>query len=308
MRARVLGAAAGGGFPQWNCGCPNCREARAGYLKASSGRRPPRVHPRTQDSLAVSGDGERWFLFNASPDIHRQIEATSELHPRGPRHSPIAGVVLTNGDLDHTLGLFSLRESLPFVVHATEAVWRGLAERNAIFRTLERFEGQVVWNKLELDRPAELAPWLTVVPFAAPGKLPVHLMRDGTASPEDNIGLLARDERTGKRLAYVSSAGAVAPVASRLGDVDTVLFDGTFWSSDELVRLGLSKSRAEDMAHVPIGGDTGSLAGLAGVAIRRRIFVHINNTNPILVEGSPERSAVERAGWEVGFDGMEVSL
>ncbi len=301
MRIRVLGSAAGGGFPQWNCGCPNCAAVRAG---------DPRLRARTQDSLAFSADGEAWHLVNASPDILRQIAESPPLHPRDARHTPIASIVLTNGDLDHVLGLFSLRESMPLVVHATRAVRAGLEERNAIFRTLKRFPTQVTWRELELDRamPLDDAGRLTVLARAQPGKLPVHLEGIARASPEDNVAVWVTDTRTGRRAAYLGATSSVDGVAALLAGVDCAFFDGTFWSSDELLKLGLSRARAEDMAHLPIGGEGGSLARLAGLAVTRRIYTHINNSNPILVEGSPEANAVLAAGWEIATDGMEITL
>ena len=304
MRVRVLGSAAGGGFPQWNCGCTNCRDVRSGS---------PAVRARTQDSLAFSANGEAWFLVNASPDIHRQVQATPALTPRALRHSPIRAIILTNGDLDHILGLFSLRESLPFAIYATDAVRSGLVE-NAIFRTLERFEGQVVWRRLDLGCEVPLAgtddvaSGLTVEARAAKGKLPVHLENSSKiASAEDNVGLWIRETATGKSAVYLAATSSVDPFVSSL-DADCVFVDGTFWSSDELPALGASKSRAEDMAHLPISGGTGSLAKLAKITARRKVYTHINNTNPILREDSPERGHVERAGWEVAFDGMEIDL
>src|SRR4029077_11742577 len=191
MRIKVLGAAAGGGFPQWNCGCPNCRDVRSGALGAK---------PLTQECVAVSGDGERWLLLNASPEIRSQIESCPELHPRGPRHSPIAAIVLTNGDLDHCLGLLSLRESHPLVIFATERVRRGFTEGNVLYRTLQRFPGQVTWRALEPGREADIAG-LQVEALPAPCKPPIHLEGSGEPDPGDNIGLLIHDRRTGKRLA-----------------------------------------------------------------------------------------------------------
>lgn len=299
MRIRVLGSAAGGGLPQWNCGCANCVAARS---------RDPRVRARTQDSLAVSADGEHWHLINASPDILRQIEDNTVLQPRALRHSPIRSIVLSNGDLDHVLGLFSLRESWPLVLCATAAVRRGLEDRNAIFRTLQRFTDQVVWRELPLQREIALDRGLAVEARPAPGKLPVHLTALCPPSPEDNVSLWLRDTATGKRAVYLGATSSAGGLEKALDGVDCVFFDGTFWSSDELLRLGLSNSRAEDMAHLPIGGSDGSLAHLASIRTTRKIFTHINNSNPILVEGSPERRAVEEAGWEVAFDGMEVVL
>jgi pyrroloquinoline quinone biosynthesis protein B len=306
LRIRVLGAAAGGGFPQWNCGCPNCQGVRAGTIPATA---------RTQESVAVSSHGDGWFLLNASPEIRQQIEGFAGLHPRGPRHSPIDAIILTNGDLDHTLGLLSLRESHPLTIYATERVSLGFTQGNVLYRTLERFPGQVTWRPLKPGREEELAgtdghaSGLLVEAVAAPGKPPIHLEGLGPPDPEDNIGLRIREASTGRRLAYFAAAGGVTPgVRDALADADCVFFDGTFWSSDELPALGLGAKRAEDMAHLPIGGTGGSLAALRDLRVRRRIYIHINNTNPILRDDSAERREVEAAGWEVARDGMEVTL
>jgi len=283
MRVTILGSAAGGGFPQWNCGCPGCvavREGRDGF------------DARTQDSVAVTNDGERFVLFNASPDILAQIKNTHALWPKRARHSPIAAVVLTNGDMDHVLGLFSLRESYPFEIWATESVWRGL-EENAFLRTLRRFEGHTKRAVLPLDDEVDIAG-LRVRARAAPGKAPVHLMGHAEPSPEDNVMLSVG----GSRLLY---AAACASAEVDLSGHAVVLFDGTFYREDELVRLGLSKAVAKDMAHVPIAS---SLAMPLGNC--RKIYTHINNTNPILDPSSEERRAVEAAGWEVAYDGMEI--
>jgi pyrroloquinoline quinone biosynthesis protein B len=299
VRVRVLGSGAGGGVPQWNCGCPNCRAARAG---------DPRVRPRTQDGLAFSVDDVRWHLVNASPDLLRQIEQTPALHPRSARHSPIRSIVLTNGDLDHVLGLFSLRESWPLVLYATDAVRRGLEEGNVIFRTLQRFPGQVTWRRLSLGAEVELEAGLVVEARPAPGKLPVHLMGIAQPSPEDNVSLWIRDTRSGTRVAVATATSSADGTEEAFRDADCVFFDGTFWSSDELARLGLGTARAEDMAHLPIGGPGGSLERLGGLRVPRKVFTHINNSNPILVDGSPEQKAVRDAGWEIAFDGMELVL
>jgi pyrroloquinoline quinone biosynthesis protein B len=305
MRLRVLGSAAGGGLPQWNCACSNCAAARA-----DDGR----VRPRTQDSLALEAAPGVWFLINASPDVHRQIQQSPELEPRSGRATPIHGVVLTNGDLDHTLGLFSLRESTPLALYATDGVRRGLVEGNTLFRTLQRFPEQSAWQRLALDEATELLgpggrpTGVTITPVALPGKVPKHLEGMSEPSPEDNVGLWIRDARTGKLAVVATAAGAAGDYVARMDGADVCFFDGTFWTSDELPRLGLGTARAEDMAHLPIGGPTGSLAALAGVRAGRKVFTHINNTNPILVEGSAERRTVEAAGWEVATDGLEVAL
>jgi len=306
VRIRVLGSAAGGGFPQWNCGCANCRGVREGSLKA---------RPRSQESVAVSADGAQWFLLNASPEIRQQIESFPSLHPRGPRHSPLAAVLLTNGDLDHCLGLLSLRESHPLVVYATERMRRGFTEGNALYRTLERTPEQVTWRALKAGREEELAgrdgrsSGLLVEAVPVPGKPPIHLERAFPPDPEDSVGFKLRSGASGRALAYFSGVAAVtADVRKALDGADCVLFDGTFWSDDELPSQGLGAKRAAQMAHVPISGPGGSLASLAGLSASRRIYIHINNTNPILREDSPERAAVVAAGWEVAWDGMEVAL
>jgi pyrroloquinoline quinone biosynthesis protein B len=300
MRAIVIGSGAGGGFPQWNCGCPGCvavREGRDGFVA------------RTQDSVAVTANGDRFALVNASPDILTQIKATPALWPRAPRHTPIGAVVLTNGDMDHVLGLFSLRESQPLAIYATPSVWRGL-EASVFIRTLQRFEGQIVFRPIaigdEIDlRDAAGEPLgISVRAFAAPGKLPVHLVGHAKESPEDNVALTIKD-------AGVEDAPSIAYAAAcaSLGGVDleghaAVLFDGTFYREDELVRLGLSKAVAKDMAHMPISGSGGSLEKLASLRARK-IYTHVNNTNPILGP-SEERRTVIDAGWEIAFDGMEI--
>jgi pyrroloquinoline quinone biosynthesis protein B len=298
MRATVLGSGAGGAFPQWNCGCPNCvavREQKDGYL------------PRTQDSVVLTNDGERYVLVNASPDVLVQIQRTRALWPRSPRHSPISAIVLTNGDMDHVLGLFSLRESQPFSLYATEPVWRGL-EQSVFVRTLRRFEGQLVKRVLRAGEEILLADakgdslGMYLRALAVPGKLPVHLVGQGDASTEDNVALSIRPEHGGPALVY---AAACASADVDLDGHSVVLFDGTFYREDELVRLGLSKAVAKDMAHVPISGESGSLARLARLQ-GRKIYTHINNTNPILAPDSDERRAVEDAGWEIAFDGMEI--
>ena len=304
MRAIVLGSAAGGGFPQWNCGCPNCvavREQRPGYVA------------RTQDSLAVTASTDpmagRFALVNAAPDILSQLQRTPALWPRGPRHSPIACVVLTNGDMDHVLGLFSLRESYPFALYVTASVRRGL-EQSAFIRTLRRFPEQLVMREVVVGEPVELAGpegeplGLSMIASPMPGKLPVHFVGHAESSPGDNVALAFRDAG-GHSLMY-AAAGARADVD--LEGHDVVLFDGTFYREDELVRLGLSKSHARDMAHVPIEGEDGSLARLSQLRRARRIYTHINNTNPILAPDSEERRAVEDAGWEIAWDGMEIVL
>ena len=306
MQVRVLGSAAGGGFPQWNCGCANCRLARA-----ADGR----ARPRTQESVAVSARGDEWFLLNASPEIRAQIESFAGLWPRAARHSPIAGLLLTNGDLDHCLGLLSLRESHPLVVYATAAVRDGFMRDNVLYRTLERFPGQLEWRTLALGQEQPLgdaAGGLTVTAVPAPGKLPLHLEGRRAPSPEDNVGFVIRDAAGGRRVAYLSGVAGPSPdVARAIAQADLTFFDGTFWSSDELIAAGLGTRRAEDMAHWPVGGAEGSLAFFqrtARPAGARAVYIHVNNTNPMLIEDSAERAAVRAGSLDVAEDGMELAL
>ena len=272
------------------------------------------ARPATQECTAVSADGAQWVLLNVSADVGRQIDSFVPLHPRAPRDTPIAAILLGNGDLDHCLGLLCLRESQPLAVYATERVQRGFRS-NVFSRTLERRPGQVVWRRLilgeqiEIRGPDDRSSGLVVTALPAPGKVPIHLADGGDGDPGDNVGFRIRETSTGRQLAYFSSVGAVTPmVVEGLGGADCVFFDGTFWASDELPALGLGTARAEAMAHAPIGGPDGTLVRLAGLAARRRIFVHVNNTNPVLRRDSPERRAVEAQGWEVAEDGLEVVL
>lgn len=307
MIARILGSAAGGGFPQWNCACVNCRGLREGLINAS---------PRTQESVCLGADDEDWFLINASPDIRSQIESFRPLHAKSSRASPIQAIFLTSGDLDHCLGLLSLRENHRLVVYATESVRRGFTEGNVLYRTLQRFADQVTWRTLKLGveeavlRADGSPSGLTVKAVAVPGKPPVHL--EGLVSPLDpelNVGLRFRESANGRVLAYLSSVGRITPsIFEGLKGADCVLFDGTFWSSDELSAPGFLQKSAEDLAHWPVGGQEGSLSMLSKIAAPWRLFIHINNTNPMLRKDSPERTIVEAAGWKVAWDGMEVRL
>ena len=306
MRIRVLGSAAGGGFPQWNCACENCSGLRAGSLRARA---------RTQESVAVSADERHWFLLNASPEIRAQIESFPALHPRAPRHSPIAALLLTNGDLDHVLGLFCLRESQPLQIYATERVRSGLTEGNPLYRTLERFPGQATWHTLRIGELQPLAlpdgspSGLTLETLAVPGQPPLHLRERYRAHAEDNVGLAIRETGSGSSLLYMSGAAAVTDaMRAYLDSATCVFFDGTFWSSDELIARGLGERRAEEMAHLPVGGASGSLALLKGLRAHAKLFIHINNTNPMLREDSPEHSAIVAAGWRVAHDGLELAI
>ena len=306
LQALVLGSAAGGGFPQWNCGCKNCVHARAGHAGWPV---------RSQDSVAVSRDGERWWLLNASPDVLFQLRQTPELWPKQLRHTPIAGVILTNGDLDHVLGLLQLRESQRLAIYATQRVIDGLRTNSAL-KTLDRFADHVSWRTLRPGEPSELSDpdgspsGIRVLPFALPGKPPLHLMSSFEPSREDNVGLRLRalDAPESSSLVYASAVGSLAEMPPELDECAALLLDGTFWSEDELPGQGIGAAPARAMAHLPISGEQGSLRALAGVRVRQRILTHINNTNPILDPGSPERAAVEAAGWIVGSDGLRLSV
>jgi len=298
LTAIVLGAAAGGGYPQWNCNCPICRLAWEG---------DGRVRHCTQASLAVSADGARWVLLNASPDLRAQLGATPALHPRGgPRGSPIIAVVLTGGEIDQVMGLLTLRERQAFALCGTTETLRHLRD-NPIFDVLA--SDLVERRAVALGVPWELAAGLEAEVFAVPGKVPLYAERGEPKIGQEtgaNVGVEIR--AGGARLAYVPGAAAVPPVlTARLARADVVLFDGTLYTDDEMIRAATGQKTGRRMGHTPIDGPDGSLAALAGLSARR-IYVHINNTNPILVAGSPERRRVEAAGWEVATDGMEIVL
>jgi pyrroloquinoline quinone biosynthesis protein B len=299
MRMLVLGSAAGGGFPQWNCTCPVCRLAWAGDA---------RVKPRSQSSLAVTADGARWLLLNASPDIRQQIIASPDLHPRGTRrHSPIAAVFVTNGDVDHLAGLLTLREQQGFALIGSRATLDQVAA-TSLFGVLNT---DLVHTRVAaLEEPIETGLGLTVRPFAVPGKVPLYLEDAGLvvgAETESTVGLEISDGA--RQFFYVPGCAEInARVEARLRGAEVVFFDGTTFTDDEMVALGLSSKTAWRMGHVAMSGETGSMARLANSGIARKIYIHINNTNPVLVEDSDQRAIVERAGWEVGYDGMEVVL
>lgn len=299
MKAVILGSAAGGGVPQWNCRCFVCELARSG---------DPRVSPRTQSSIALSQDGENWLLVNASPDIRQQISDNADLHPRsGARHSPIAAVLLTNGDVDHVAGLLTLRESQPYKLYATTTT-RESVDANRIFSVANpEFVPRL---PVSMDEPFEPVPGVRVEMFAVPGKVPLWL-EDATmtigAATETTVGL--EITAGGKRLLYIPGcADVTADIKRRIAGADALLFDGTMWTDNEMIDAGLGHKSARRMGHVPMSGDGGSIESLAGVPLGRRVFVHINNTNPVLVADTRERATAEGAGWEIGYDGMRIEL
>ena len=297
MWVRVLGAAAGGGFPQWNCGCPQCRAVRDGSRPCSS---------RTQSSVAVSADYRRWFLLNASPDVRAQIESFPALHPREVRESPVQAVLLTDAELDHTLGLLLLREADGLEVHATEAVQKTLGKGMSLLPTLDAYTN-VEWRTIVTGKEVSLADGLSYRAFDAPTN---KRARFGTGEDgESVVGYRITDEHTGRTLVYLPGAQELtASVLAQLEDCTCLLFDGTCWQDDELIRLGIAGKTSRDMGHLPISGADGSLKQLAPLSIERKIYIHINNTNPILLEDSPERRTVEEYGFEVAADGLELEI
>ncbi len=307
MRIVVLGSAAGGGFPQWNCNCVGCRLARAGDPVAS---------PRTQSSLAVTADGERWLLVNASPDIRQQIAASPALSPpeNVRRGSPIAAVVLTNADVDHSAGLLSLRERQPLSLFATGRVLDVLA-RNPIFDVLDRELVARCPLALEAEVALSLAGrtlGLAITAFAVPGKVALWLEKDagGIAGlPEDTTGLRIAEPATGRHFFYIPGCAAMTPdLARRLTGAPLVFFDGTTWRDDEMAAAGVGSKTAARMGHMSMDGPTGSLAAFRPLGAHRKIYTHINNTNPVLLADADERRRAEADGWEIAWDGMEISL
>ncbi|MFE5039188.1 pyrroloquinoline quinone biosynthesis protein PqqB [Streptomyces sp. NPDC056683] len=295
MLLRVLGSAAGGGSPQWNCGCPVCAVVRSGAGLA-----------RTQSSVAVSADRRRWFLINASPDVRAQIEVFPGLHPRDDRTTPLEAVLLTDAELDHTLGLLLLREARALRLYATQAVRKTLFDGSGILRTLERY-CPVEWHAVIPDADLALGEGLSCRAFDVP-----TVKRDRFATGVDHgrvVGYRLADERSGGTLVYLPGVQSLTPALHvEIEGCDCLLIDGTCWRDDELVRLGLAGKTSREMGHLPIDGPDGSLAQLPSLGVGRTIFVHMNNTNPVLLEGAPERRTVEERGMEVAVDGLEVQV
>jgi pyrroloquinoline quinone biosynthesis protein B len=302
LTAIVLGAAAGGGVPQWNCRCDVCRIAWSG---------DPRVKSRTQASLAVSADGEHWALVNASPDLRAQIQANPNLHPSShqlgdKRGSPIAAVILTGGEIDQTAGLLSLRERSPFALHATAATLMAVAD-NPMFGALA--PDVVTRHAIVPGQRFSPVPGIETELFIVPGKVPLYLEGNDPDTASESAANVGVEITCGAaRLVYVPGAAAITPtVKERLASADVIMFDGTVLTDDEMIRAGTGSKTGRRMGHMPLDGADGSIAALAGLRARR-IFVHINNTNPILIDRSPERLRVEAAGWEVAEDGLKVVL
>lgn len=310
MLIKVLGSAAGGGFPQWNCNAPTSRAAWDG--KAG-------VLARTQSSLAVSAGRAGWIILNASPDIRQQIAATPALHPRPEvalRDSPIRAVVLTNADVDHVAGLLSLRERQPFNVYASPRVLAVLAA-NSIFNVLDPAHVARVPLATGTATPLMHAGsplGITIEAFPVPGKIALYLEDAGAGaalgtSEGDTIGLKVIDTASGRAFYYLPACAQLdATLCQRLQGAELVFFDGTLYQDDELTRQGLSEKSGRRMGHLSMSGEDGSVAAFASLGVTRRIFVHVNTSNPVLLDHSPERREIERAGWEIAYDGMEVNL
>lgn len=300
LRALVLGAGAGGGVPQWNCGCRVCRLVWAG---------DPRVKPRTQASLAVSADGgDYWLLLNASIDLRQQVLTTPAIQPRGPgRSSPIAAVLLTNADIDHAGGLLVMRERQPFTIFGTHATL-DMIGANPIFEALGR--DLAPRKPVALGAPFEPLPGLTVELFSTPGKVPLWLEGETVRTDELGEGTVGVCVSAGGRsLVYAPGCATMTDaLAERIATADVVFFDGTLFADDEMIAAGLLEKTGRRMGHMPVAGPGGTLETFPAGAKARRIFTHVNNTNPILIEGSPEERQVRAAGWDIAFDGMELSL
>ncbi len=314
MRVKILGSAAGGGFPQWNCACPNCVAVRAGTLHGK---------PRTQTQVAVSQDSRSWFLLGASPDLRSQIEATGELHAGGQchekalRHSPIAGVILLNADIDHVLGLLLMRELHPLRIYATQSIRWILMEDNSMFAMLQRTPEQSRWTNLTpgnifaLQSPSGENSGMSGEVFSLGRHYPAYVSASSQSElipGEASLGLIVQSA-SGKRLAFLPAVPQIDDVLlAKLSSVDVLLFDGTFWGDDELLHMEASSNTARQMGHVPVSSDDGSLNKLAQVRHPRKIYIHINNTNPMLNETSREYREVTEAGCEIAEDGWQFDL
>lgn len=309
MQVKILGSAAGGAFPQWNCGCPNCRGVRAGTFAGKA---------RTQTQVAISADSRTWFLLGASPDLRVQIEATSDLHPReGLRQSPIAGTVLLNADIDHVLGLLLMRELQPLHVYATESIRSILTQNNSMFAMLQRIPDQASWSSVApgstfgLSDPSGRDSGIRCRTISMGNHFPAYVpseRRSSLSAGEASLGLIV-ESPTAKRLAYMPAVPEINDeLLKEFETADVLMFDGTFWSNDELIRVQGSGQTARQMGHVPLSGGDGSFARLARLKRPRKIYIHINNTNPVLNEAGPEHRELREQGWELAEDGWQFDL
>lgn len=304
MKIRVLGAAAGGGFPQWNCNCPNCDGLRKGKIPAKA---------RTQSSIVVSPDGGNWVLFNASPDILAQLKSFPALQPaRAIRDTAIVAIVLLDSQIDHTTGLLMLREGKPLQIYCTDMAREDLTTGNPLFNILGHYCG-VEWHRVPTAKASEFsipgAEGLKFSAVALKSKAPPYSPHRNDPHEGDNIGMHIADLRTHKSVFYAPGLGEIeSHLRPFLEQSDCLLVDGTCWTDDELITLGISKKRSRDMGHLPQSGDGGMMSVMEKLDKPRKVLIHINNTNPILNEESPERKALDKAGIEVAYDGMEITL
>jgi len=299
----VLGSAAGGGFPQWNCNCPNCHGLRTGTIRAQA---------RTQSSIAVSGNDTDWILFNASPDLLAQFRAFPELQPaRSLRDTAVRAIVLMDAQIDHTTGLFMMREGKPLEIYCTDMAHEDLTTGNPLLNILQHYCG-VHWHSLEFDSGSSFVidgSDLLFTAVSVASKPPPYSPRRNQPGPGDNIGMRISDPKTGRNVFYSPGLVEIEPqIRPLMEQADCLMVDGTFWTDDEMIRLGVSKKRAKEIGHLPQSGAGGMIEVLKPLKASRKVLIHINNTNPILNEDSPERRELEAAGIEVAFDGMEIKL
>ena len=309
LKILILGSAAGGGSPQWNCNSEVSKAVR----KKENG-----TSPRTQSSIAVTSNGTHWFLFNASPDLGSQILNNEQMHPKKDlRHSPISGVVLTNGDVDHVAGLLTLRERQNLSIYAHKRV-HSVLHSNSIFNVLnpdyvDRRE-MIMDNKFELRDKEGNGVGLLVEAFEVPGKIALWLEDEskgknfGTEAG-DTIGLKISSTNSDESFYYIPACAEMTDsLADRIKDSEVVLFDGTLWQNDEMASSKVGQKTGQRMGHMNNSGDDGSIEAFKNLGVKRKIFIHINTTNPILLKHSKERKIVEESGWEVSYDGMEIEI
>ncbi|MCQ2031940.1 pyrroloquinoline quinone biosynthesis protein PqqB [Stutzerimonas zhaodongensis] len=303
MFIQILGSAAGGGFPQWNCNCINCAGLRNGTLRA---------HARTQSSIAISENGEDWILCNASPDIRAQLESFPKLQPgRGPRDTAIKAIILLDSQIDHTTGLLTLREGCPHEVWCTEMVHQDLSTGFPLFKMLEHWNGGLHWNPIPLEGTFSIpaCPNLRITPIPLRSSAPPYSPHRNDPHPGDNIGLLIEDQQSGGTLFYAPGLGQVSPeLLATMRRADCLLVDGTLWRDDEMRVQEVGTKLGSEMGHLHQSGPGGMIEVLDGMSASRKILIHINNTNPILDEDSPERAELGEHGIEVAFDGMSIEL
>ncbi|MEM1078677.1 MAG: pyrroloquinoline quinone biosynthesis protein PqqB [Pseudomonadota bacterium] len=296
FRAKILGAAAGGGLPQWNCGCENCNLARAGDIPS-----------QTQSSIAVSATGRDWAILNASPDIRIQLAATPELHPTDLRALPLRAVLVTNGDIDHVAGLLTLREQQPFDLFASAEI-HSVLDDNPIFSAVN--PSVVPRRVIRLGVPFALVEGIEATVFAVPGKVPLYLEGEEVETDLEGEQTVGVHLRCGAQsVFYIPGCALIRPdLADRLRGADIVFFDGTLWRDDEMLLQGLSQKTGQRMGHMSMAGTEGSMAAFAGLGVKAKVYVHMNNSNPVLRPDSAERAAAKAAGWTVAADGMEFRL